>query len=113
MFSLNGALVVGYDLSNGLAKELGTVVDRDIAFVVDGKVYSSTFSETYAKQLRGVLFGGAKGATEAALGGSLTEEERQRLVARVVDDSAEAIRLNTDERGFAYEIGANVISARA
>ena len=37
-----GALVVGYDLSNGVARREAQMLDRDIAFLVDGKVYSSS-----------------------------------------------------------------------
>lgn len=43
----------------------------------------------------------------------LTEEERQRVVADVVADSAEHVRPHMDGAGLAYEIGANVALARA
>ncbi|MFT3922558.1 MAG: MXAN_5187 C-terminal domain-containing protein [Myxococcales bacterium] len=68
-----GALVVGYDLSNGLARAEGQRLGgRDVAFLVDDKVYSSSFSESVAKQLRGYLFGAGKAATEAAMGGTVS-----------------------------------------
>lgn len=65
-----GTLVVGYDLSNGLARAEGQRLGgRDVAFLVDDKVYSSSFSESVAKQLRGYLFGAGKAATVGAMGG--------------------------------------------
>jgi hypothetical protein len=66
-----GVLVVGYDLSNGLAvgegKRLG---GRDVAFIVDDKVYSTSAPDHVAKDLRTYLFGPAKAATDAAKAGS-------------------------------------------
>lgn len=68
-----GTLVVGFDLSNAVAKAEGQRLGgRDVAFLVDDKVYSSSFSETAAKQVRNYLFGEAKAATEAALGGRVS-----------------------------------------
>ena len=52
-----GALVVGYDLSNGVARREGAMLDRDIAFLVDGKVYSSSLEGSAARDLRAFLFG--------------------------------------------------------
>lgn len=68
-----GSLLVGYDLSNGLAQSEGKRLGgRDVAFLVDDKVYSSSLSETVSKQLRGYLFGDAKAVTAAAIGGQLS-----------------------------------------
>lgn len=49
----------------------------------------------------------------SAAAGDLDDEARQRVVAAITHDSAELIRLHTDEAGFAYEIGTNVVLARA
>lgn len=69
--SLLGALVVGYDVSNGVAVTEGQRLgSRDVAFVVPDKVYSSSFSESTAKKLKGTLFGEAKSVTDAALEGN-------------------------------------------
>jgi hypothetical protein len=66
-----GVLVVGYDLSNGLAAREGKRLGgRDVAFIVDDKVYSTSAPDHVAKDLRAYLFGPAKAATEAAKGGS-------------------------------------------
>jgi hypothetical protein len=66
-----GSLVVGYDLSNGLATTEGKRLGgRDVAFLVDDKVYSSSLSESVAKQLRSYLFGEAKAVTTAAMSGT-------------------------------------------
>jgi hypothetical protein len=53
-----GALVVGYDISNGLAERLGEMVGRKVAFVREGRVYSSSLSSA--------------DALNSALGGDLT-----------------------------------------
>ena len=44
---------------------------------------------------------------------ALGDEERQRMVAAITRDSAELVRLHTDQGGFAFEIGTNVTLARA
>ena len=49
----------------------------------------------------------------SAASGALDDEARQRVVETIARDSAELIRLHTDEAGFAYEIGTNVVLARA
>ncbi|HEY6879658.1 MAG TPA: MXAN_5187 C-terminal domain-containing protein, partial [Polyangiales bacterium] len=68
-----GSLVVAYDLSNGLAQSEGKRLGgRDVAFLVDDKVYSSSLDETVAKQLRSYLFGDAKAITSAAIGGTVS-----------------------------------------
>jgi hypothetical protein len=68
-----GTLVVGYDLSNGLAQSEGKRLGgRDVAFLVDDKVYSSSLDETVAKQLRTYLYGDAKATTAAAIAGTVS-----------------------------------------
>ncbi|HEX5658709.1 MAG TPA: MXAN_5187 C-terminal domain-containing protein [Polyangiales bacterium] len=68
-----GSLVVGYDLSNGLAQSEGKRLGgRDVAFLVDDQVYSSSLDETVAKQLRTYLYGDAKAVTSAAIGGTVS-----------------------------------------
>jgi ubiquinone/menaquinone biosynthesis C-methylase UbiE len=49
----------------------------------------------------------------SAASDTLDDEARQRAVAAISDDSAELVRRHTDEAGFAYEIGANVVLAIA
>ncbi len=44
---------------------------------------------------------------------ALDDDERRRIVDAVVRDSADLLRSHTSERGFAYEIGANVVLAMA
>jgi hypothetical protein len=64
---LLGALIVGYDLSNGFATIESKVLGHDIAFVVDGKVYSSSLDGSAARDLRGQLFGPQAPTTKAIL----------------------------------------------
>jgi ubiquinone/menaquinone biosynthesis C-methylase UbiE len=44
---------------------------------------------------------------------TLGDDERQRLVAAITGDTADLVQQHTDQRGFTYEIGTNVILARA
>jgi len=64
-----GALVVGYDLSNGMARREGDLLGRGIAFLVDGKVYSSSLEGGAARDLRAYLFGPNAQETNGVLSG--------------------------------------------
>jgi hypothetical protein len=64
--TLLGALIVGYDLSNGFAANEAKLLNRDVAFIVDGKIYSSSLDGAAARDLRGALFGSALGAATKA-----------------------------------------------
>jgi hypothetical protein len=61
-----GALVVGYDLSNGLAAGEGAVLSRDVAFVWGDRVYSSSLDGGSPAELQTYLFSGGSAATTAA-----------------------------------------------
>lgn len=65
--SVLGALIVGYDLSNGMAASEGKLLGRDIAFIVDGKVYSSSLDTSGARDLVGFLFGPHSASTSNVL----------------------------------------------
>lgn len=65
-----GALVVGYDLSNGVAKRAAALLGRDIAFITEGKVYSSSLDGGAARDLRARLFGADKDGTQRILSAS-------------------------------------------
>jgi len=62
-----GAVVVGYDVSNGMASRMGELLGRDVAFVHGEAVYSSSLEGDGVDQLRSVLFGAQQGTTTAAL----------------------------------------------
>ncbi|MGD8862903.1 MAG: MXAN_5187 C-terminal domain-containing protein [Myxococcales bacterium] len=64
-----GGLIVGYDLSNGMAKREGELIGRDVAFLVDDTVYSSSLGGEAARDLKGYLFGPHSASTRAVLGG--------------------------------------------
>lgn len=61
-----GAMVVGYDLSNGLASSEGSTLGRDVAFVWGDRVYSSSLDGTAPADLGTYLFGPGAAATTAA-----------------------------------------------
>jgi HAMP domain-containing protein len=65
-----GALIVGYDLSNGLATSEGKLLGRDIAFIVEGKVYSSSLDVSGARDLVTFLFGPNATSTSGVLASS-------------------------------------------
>jgi len=44
---------------------------------------------------------------------TMTDEDRARLSVLIADDSAEVARNYTDAEGLAFELGANVATARA
>jgi hypothetical protein len=44
-----GALVVGYDLSNGVAKREAALLGRDVAFLTEGGLYSSSLDSAAAR----------------------------------------------------------------
>jgi hypothetical protein len=73
-----GALVAGYDISNGVARRAGAMLDRDIAFLVEGKVYSSSLEGDGMRDLRGYLFGPAATSTNAVLGGQNSQSQLWR-----------------------------------
>lgn len=70
-----GALLVGYDVSNGLARSESQVLGRDVAFVLGDAIYSSSFEESArAESLAAYLFGAGSAATTAAMSGSATSD---------------------------------------
>jgi ubiquinone/menaquinone biosynthesis C-methylase UbiE len=86
-----------------LLREAGVVdvrvktVSRTIRFK-DGGVFV---------RLNAVALVGMSAAAKA-----MTEEERERAIATIVRDSADALRAHTDEAGFAFDLAANVATAR-
>jgi hypothetical protein len=70
-----GALVVGYDLSNGVAKNEANILGRDVAFVIKDRVYSSSLEGGGARDLMSFLFGGNKTPTEGILSGSIERSQ--------------------------------------
>jgi len=63
-----GAVVVGYDLSEGTAARAAELLGRDIAFIHDERIYSSSLESEPEDQLRNHLFGDHSATTNAALG---------------------------------------------
>jgi hypothetical protein len=74
-----GSLVVAYDLSNGLAQSEAAVLGRDVAFITDSAVYSSSLPGSTLGPLKTDLFGPRAAATKAALAGSVSEAWRGTL----------------------------------
>lgn len=64
-----GVLLVGYDVSNALARSEGELLGRDVAFVLGDRVYSASLAEGgESEALRGYLFGEqGQAATQAGL----------------------------------------------
>ena len=62
-----GSLLVGYDISNGLAEKESQVLHRDVAFIREGSVYSSSLEQGEVQSLEKALFGQLNEETRAAL----------------------------------------------
>jgi hypothetical protein len=66
-----GALLVGYDLSNATAQRAAELLGRDVAFISDGRVYSSSLENSESQGLASYLFSDSQSAaTNAALAGT-------------------------------------------
>lgn len=69
---LLGALVVSYDLSDGVASAEAKAIGNDVAFIGQDRVYSSSIPQNASAALKGFLFEGeVKSQTEAALAGRI------------------------------------------
>ncbi|MGB5812147.1 MAG: MXAN_5187 C-terminal domain-containing protein, partial [Polyangiales bacterium] len=68
-----GALLVGYDLSNGFAKREAAVIGQELLFVTDDSIYSTSTSVGVRDALQKVLYSAPLDkATHAALQGKRT-----------------------------------------
>jgi len=66
-----GALVVGYDLSNGVAKREAALLGRDVAFITDSSLYSSSLDSAAARSdLQAKLLKSDGETTKRILGGA-------------------------------------------
>lgn len=65
-----GALVVGYDISNGMAARLGALVGRKVGFIREGRVYSSSLGTAGADALNLAFAGPLEGALAGATAGN-------------------------------------------
>ena len=71
--SIVGALLVGYDLSNGYAKREARLAGHDLLFLTDEGIYSTSTSVALRDALQNALFASPLDAeTEAALAGKPT-----------------------------------------
>lgn len=64
-----GSLIVGYDMSNGMASRAGQLLGRDVVFFTEGAVYSSSLDGTNLAALDEALFTQHRAATASALAG--------------------------------------------
>jgi hypothetical protein len=61
-----GAVIVGYDMSNGMAERAGAQLGREVAFLTESGVYSSSLDGSVAQALRRTLFSEARQAETRA-----------------------------------------------
>lgn len=117
---------LGRALRRVAERHVGSIVDRRHSFGEAGPLealfqdagFRDVRSKTVSRTIRfedGLVFvhlnamalvGMSAGSKEMA------DEERERVVAAIVRDSAEVMPLYTDEKGLAFEIAANVLTAR-
>ena len=67
-----GALIVGYDISNGLAEREADLLGRDVAFLREDGIYSSSLEQAEVNALSPKLFEENADATNTALEGGTT-----------------------------------------
>jgi len=81
-----GGLVVGYDLSNGVASAQAAILGRDVAFLTAARIYSSSLDSTTSGELQSMLFGESELArhTAAAIAGDATSPWRRTVGGRDV-----------------------------
>lgn len=106
--SIIGSLVVAYDVSNGYAAGEARLLSRDVAFVSDQRVYSSSLPADRAEALKQFLFSEARrGATTQALSGGANPPPFRTTLAG--DDYIGALgRLtNTDSSPLAFVVLGN------
>jgi len=78
--SVVGALLVGYDLSNGFAKQEARLIGHDLLFVMGERIYSTSTSVEVRDGLQDALYTPPlEGSTRAALGGKPTLPWTARL----------------------------------
>ena len=71
-----------------MAKREGGLLDRDIAFLNDGNVYSSSLEVGAARDLRGFLFGPEAASTNSVLGGQSSVSRTWRATSTVRNTAA-------------------------
>ena len=76
--ALLGALIVGYDLSNGVAHRQAELIGRDVAFLTEGKVYSASLEGPASRDLKSLAFGPNATVTRAVLAGQLRSSQLWR-----------------------------------
>jgi hypothetical protein len=91
--TLLGALVVGYDLSNGVAHRQAELIGRDVAFLTEGKVYSSSLEGSAARDLSGIAFGPNAATTRAVLSDQMRSSQLWRATLGGDDYSAITARV--------------------
>jgi hypothetical protein len=109
-----GALVVAYDVSNGFASSEARLLGRDVAFITDQRVYSSSLPTERAEALKAFLFSEAqRGATAQALAGGADSSPFRATLAG--DDYIAALgRLPyTDSAPMAFVVLGNRTTATA
>jgi hypothetical protein len=107
-----GALVVAYDVSNGFASTEARLLGRDVAFITDQRVYSSSLPTERAEALKSFLFADAqRGMTTQALGGGADSSPFRAMLGG--DDYIAALgRLpHTDSAPMAYVVLGNRTTA--
>ncbi|MGE0785824.1 MAG: MXAN_5187 C-terminal domain-containing protein [Sandaracinaceae bacterium] len=72
---IRGALVIGYDMSNGMASRLAGMLGREVVFVQDDAIGGASVASGARESLRASLFGEQQAATTAALGDEGTASE--------------------------------------
>ncbi len=77
-----GVLLVGYDISNGLARREAELLGREVAFVTESGVYSSSMDQAVVAALQSKLEGDLQSGLQAALAGTPSSPFAAELVGQ-------------------------------
>jgi len=101
-----GALLVGYDISNGLAEREAEVFGHEVAFLQEDGVYSSSLEQSQVSALSGFLFETMGDETAAALAGGTSSPWTKELNGATFVGVAAALP-NTPSQDMGIAILAN------
>jgi hypothetical protein len=102
-----GALVVGFDISNGMAERMSEMLGRDVAFVSEDGVFAHSLDTAIVPELRGALFEAHEAETQAALRGT---DARPHWIVSLGGDEYSAVTgtlPNASSTHVAYVVLAN------
>ena len=101
-----GVLLVGYDISNGLAEREGSMLGREVVFVEEQRVYSSSLDQQRVGVFQGKLTNDLQGVVQSALSGNSSSPFRTEMGGNTYVGVIAALP-ETPSRSIAYAVLGN------